>query len=294
MQLCFRQKNQYLNPEAIPSFKVPAYIRRTANLLYRVNPNWAKKFALDLFFRPLKFPIPEREKGMRQIAQRHELLTKNANEFLVFELKAKGPKVLMIHGWSGRASQFYKIADGLHQEGFHVFAVEAPDHGELLGRKTHMLNFVDALEETIVRFGDFDYAIGHSLGGMALFNVLARNQWFEKLVVIGSPSSIGSVVGDFCEKIELNAKIAHGIIKHIENRFHLKAEEASSDYLCQLYRPEGLIIHDVYDQDVPVSNARHMHKKWRGSQYLETEGLGHRKVLQDEKVYQTIYDFFKN
>lgn len=231
---------------------------------------------------------------MRQKAGRHELLTKNAKEFLVLELKAKGPRVIMIHGWSGRASQFHKIAEGLQAQGFHVFAVEAPDHGELLGSKTHMLNFVDALEETIIRFGDFDYAIGHSLGGMALFNVLARNKWFEKLVLIGSPSSIASVVEDFCEKIELTDSTAKGIIKHIESHFGFKVEEASSDYLCQIYRPEGLIIHDIYDQDVPVANARLMHDKWRGSKYLETEGLGHRKVLQDEKVCQTIYDFFKN
>ncbi len=200
----------------------------------------------------------------------------------------------MIHGWSGRASQFHKIAEHLHAHGYHIFSIEAPEHGELLGASTHMLNFVDAVEETALRFGQIDLAIGHSLGGMALFNVLGRNQWFEKMVIIGSPANIPNVVGDFCEKIELDDKVAKGIIRYIENRFNLKAEEASSDYLCQLYRPEGLIIHDVYDQDVPVENARIMHQKWRGSRYLETEGLGHRKVLRDQKVLDAIYDFFKN
>jgi len=231
---------------------------------------------------------------MRNEAIKHELLTKNAKEFLVFELKADGPKVLMIHGWSGRASQFYKIAEYLQAKGYHTFAIEAPEHGELKGAKTHMFDFVDAIEESAIRFGDFDMAIGHSLGGMALFNSLARNIWFEKLVNIGSPVNIDGVVSDFTMKLEMDDRVKAGIIKYIEKRYEMAITEVSSDHLCQIFRPEGLIVHDVFDQDVPVEQARHMHRKWRGSKYLETEGLGHRKVLRDEKVLDAIYDFFKN
>lgn len=231
---------------------------------------------------------------MRHKAIKHELLTKNAREFLVFELAAKGPKVLMIHGWSGRASQFHNIAEFLHQKGFHIFSIEAPEHGELQGKRTHMLSFVDAVEECHLRFGEFDFAIGHSLGGMALFNALSRNLWFDKMVIIGSPANISNVIHDFCEKVNLDERVAQGIIQYIEKRYQLKEDEASSDYLCQIYRPEGLIIHDINDQDVPVENGRIMHSKWRGSKYLETEGLGHRRVLRDSTVQSAIYDFLKN
>lgn len=288
------QTTRPLNPEAIPSFKVPAYLRFVARNLSRLNTHWASKFALSLFFKPLPFGIPEREKPFREKATKHELLTKNAQEFLVFELKASGPKVVMIHGWSGRASQFFKIAEFLHQHNFHVFCIEAPHHGELQGGRTHMLDFVDSIEETCHRFGPFEIAIGHSLGGMALFNVLSRNIWFEKLVTIGSPANIQGVVNDFTEKLELNEAVASNILKYIEHRYQITTAQASSDQLCQVFRPEGLIVHDRFDQDVDVSNARHMHKKWRGSRYLETEGLGHRQVLRDDKVLDAIYDFFKN
>lgn len=283
-----------MNPEAIPSFKVPAYLRFIARNLSRLNTQWATKFALSLFFRPLPFGIPEREMPFRENAIKHELLTKNAQEFLVFELKGSGPKLVLIHGWSGRASQFFKIAEFLQQHDFHVFSIEAPLHGELQGGRTNMLDFVDAIEETCQRFGPFEMAIGHSLGGMALFNVLSRNIWFEKLVTIGSPANIQGVVSDFTEKLELPPIVAAKILKFIEHRYQISPAQASSDQLCQVFRPEGLIIHDRFDQDVPVDNARHMHQKWRGSLYLETEGLGHRQVLRDEKVLQAIYDFFKN
>lgn len=283
-----------MNPESIPSFEIPKYIRFSARLLNSISTDWATKFALKLFFKPLPFPIPKRELEMRNQSIRHELLTKNAKDFIVFELKADGPKVIMIHGWSGRGSQFHEIAKHLHSAGFHVFSIEAPEHGELQGRSTHMLNFVDAIEETCKRFGEFPLAIGHSLGGVALFTSLSRNIWFDKLVIIGSPANIPNVVGDFCEKVGLDEKVANRIISYIEKRYQLKAEEVSSDYLCQLYRPEGLIVHDKLDQDVPVHNAHTMHAKWKGSKLLETNGLGHRRVLRDQQVLEAIYDFFKN
>ncbi len=284
----------HLTPEAVPSFKVPAYLRFIARNLNRISSLWAGKFALRLFFKPIPFGIPNREQGFRKQAEKHELLSKNAQEFLVFELRANGPKVLMIHGWSGRASQFFEIANFLHQKGFHIFSIEAPQHGELQGSRTHMLDFVDAIEESYHRFGEFEMAIGHSLGGMALFNALSRNIWFEKLVTIGSPANIKGVVGDFTEKLDLDDKVRDYILKYIENRYQLSTDQASSDHLCQIFRPEGLIVHDLHDQDVGVENARLMHKKWRGSKYLETEGLGHRRVLRDQGVLESIYDFFKN
>ncbi len=283
-----------LNPEVKPSFQLPWFIKVPAAILSTISTDLATKFALSLFFKPLRFKTPEREQSMRSGATVYDLMTSQASDFKVFEHKGQGPKVLMIHGWSGRASQFFKIWERLAVEDFHLISIEAPGHGDYLGGKTHMLEFVDAIEETVDRFGKFDFAIGHSLGGMALFNALKREIWFSKMVIIGSPANIGNVVQDFTHNIQMPEAVAAKIIAYIENRYNLKAEEASSDYLCQIYRPEGLIIHDEYDQDVPVENARKMHRKWKDSQYLETTGLGHRKVLMDEQVINRIYDFFKN
>lgn len=265
-----------------------------AKVLSAISLNWATKFALSLFFKPLRFPIPDRELAMRNEAEEYELLTKEANDFKVFERKGSGPKVLMLHGWSGRASQFFKIWERLAAEDYYLVSIEAPAHGDHLGPKTNMLQFVEAVEETVSRFGSFDFAIGHSLGGMALFNAMKRNIWFEKMVIIGSPANISNVVADFTRNIQMPESVAARIIQYIEDRYNLKAEEASSDYICQIYRPQGLIIHDLYDQDVPVQNARHMAEKWKDARYLETSGLGHRKVLMEPKVIDTIYDFFKN
>jgi len=282
-----------LKPEVAPSFQLPKYITIPGKVLSGISASLATKFALKLFFKPMKFPIPTREKEIREKAERHDLLTKNAKDFTAFELVGPGEKIVLIHGWSGRASQFFQIMEGLNNLGFHVVSIEAPGHGDNLGSETNMLDFVDALEEADLRFGPFYNAIGHSLGGMALFNNLNRKAQYEKLVLMGSPANVRNVVSDFSRKLKMNEAVTNNLITAIEERFHLSVKESSSEYLCQYYNPLGLIIHDENDQDVSITNARQLHEKWKKSKLIVSKGLGHRRILMDADLQQSIYDFFK-
>src|SRR5690606_19473234 len=133
------------------------------SFLSSVSTPLATRLALNLFFTPLKFPIPKRENAIRETAVQHHLNT-GKSDFTLFEWKNTGPKVLLVHGWSGRASQFFKIIEELHKKGYHVFSIEAPAHGKSKQKKTHMLEFVDCIEVAQSKFGQFDFAIGHSLG----------------------------------------------------------------------------------------------------------------------------------
>ncbi len=282
-----------MKPEVVPSFHLPKYITIPGKVLSALSSSLATKFALKLFFKPIKFPVPKREQAIRNKAERHDLLTKNAKDFTAFELVGPGEKIILIHGWSGRASQFFQIMEGLNNLGFHVVSLEAPGHGDNLGIETNMLDFVDALEEADLRFGPFYNAIGHSLGGMALFNNLNRKAQYEKLVLMGSPANVRNVISDFSDNLKMNEAVTENIIQSIEKRFGISAKESSSDYLCQYHNPLGLIIHDEDDQDVPIQNAKHLHEKWKKSKLIVSKGLGHRRILMDSALQQAIYDFFK-
>ncbi|WP_417612115.1 alpha/beta hydrolase [Owenweeksia hongkongensis] len=258
--------------------------------LSAVSTPLATKLALNLFFTPIKFPIPKRETPVRESATEYTMHT-GKSEFSLFEWKNDGPKVLLVHGWGGRATQFFRIIEELHKKGYHVFSIEAPAHGTSKQRKTHMLEFVDCVETVQDKFGQFDFAIGHSLGGMAIFNSLLRNLSPHKIVVIGTPVSIRSVVNDFCEKVKATPKVANRIIENIENRYSMKVEDASTDDLASRFDPQGMIIHDTDDQDISVEQAKQLAAKWPNAQLVITQGLGHRKVLMDQKVIDSIIGF---
>jgi pimeloyl-ACP methyl ester carboxylesterase len=53
----------------------------------------------------------------------------------------------------------------------------------------------------------------------------------------------------------------------------------------------GLIIHDLDDKDVHITQARANHQEWKNSELVETKGLGHRLILSDQQVIQKIIDF---
>lgn len=197
-----------------------------------------------------------------------------------------------MHGWSGRATQFFKIIESLLAEGYHVYSIEAPAHGESDQKKTHMLEFVHSIEKANEGFGPFQHAIGHSLGGMALFNAM-KNEKFkpETLSVIGSPASIENVVFDFCEKIEASEKVGERIIRYIESRYDLKIWQASTAYLAEQFDPQGIIVHDEDDADVDIENAKELERKWSNANLIITEGLGHRKILMKDQVIDKIIAF---
>ncbi len=260
-------------------------------ILERISVSLATRFALYLFFKPIRFPLPEREKPIRDKAKKH-LLNTGKSDFTLYEWgQPEGKKVLLVHGWSGRGTQFHKIIEALVDKGFYVAAIDAPGHGEHSQKKTSMLEFVDAIEVSQAKFGPFDYAIGHSLGGMAIFNTLKTNLFVSKIVIIGTPDNIPHVVHDFCEKVHASPRVATRIINTIQQQLVMKIEEGSTDYLAHKFNPEGIIIHDENDQDVGIENAIELAKKWPNANLIVTKGLGHRKVLMDQNVIDSILGF---
>ena len=202
--------------------------------------------------------------------------------------------MILMHGWSGRATQFYKIIEAMVNEGYHVFSIEGPGHGESKQRQTSMIQFVDALEVIIEEFGPIEISIGHSLGGMAVFNAFERKHLpLKKAIIIGAPANVRNVVNDFAEAVAAGPKVAQGIIDRIETNFEVDIQHVSTDYLAQLHNPPGLIIHDEQDIDVDVSNARAMAKVWTNAKLIISDGLGHRRILEDEGVIKRIIDFLK-
>jgi hypothetical protein len=50
----------------------------------------------------------------------------------------------------------------------------------------------------------------------------------------------------------------------------------------------ALVFHDVDDRDTPISLGREGGEKMANGTYIETSGLGHRRILRDSKVIEQI------
>ncbi len=281
-------------PKIPQSLKIPKSILITAKLLEVTSSKLAMKFASKLFTTPIKYKLPKREIEMDQNSEHEKLLIPSIDkEIVVYKYGEKGgtKKVLLVHGWSGRGTQLVKIADEMLKIGYSTISFDAPAHGKASGKTSNMTEFIAGILELEKKFGPFEYAIGHSLGGMSILNSIKRGLKVKKAVIIGSGDIVEDIMDDFVEKLGMNIAIS----KKMKTNFEKKIGETMDSFSAYIAAREVaipvLIIHDNDDDDVPVKAAHHIHENLKNSELILTEGLGHRKILGDTKVIKKIVEF---
>ena len=143
------------------SFEIPAHIIRTGKMLQFFSTALATNFALKIFRTPPKFKIPEREAMMRESAKKEIIAIPSINkEIMVYEYGYSKRKVLLVHGWSGRGTQLYDIADNILENRMMVVSFDAPAHGLSKGDTTNLPEYVAAINYINEIYGPFEVAIG--------------------------------------------------------------------------------------------------------------------------------------
>ncbi|MDX1830246.1 MAG: alpha/beta hydrolase [Lutibacter sp.] len=287
------QKPEEFKPQ-INYTKIPNSILYTGKFLQAISTNLATKFAIKIFRTPIKFKTPEREKMMERSAQKElVLIPELQKKVMVYSYGYSKRKVLLVHGWSGRGTQLYKIADKLLENGFMTISFDGPAHGHSTGKTTMMNEFVSTIMYLEKKHGPFEFAIGHSLGGMAVLNSIKQGLQVKKAISISAGCVITDIIKDFVNKLELKPVL----VSKIKNNFHRKFGEDIDNYSANVAAQKvtipTFVIHDSNDKDVHVSCAHNIRQNLQQGELLVTNGLGHRRILKDDFVIKRIMDFIK-
>ncbi len=276
------------------SFKVPGILIYFGKVLQFFSSDLATLFVAKLFSTPMKFSAPEREMTMRNSAKKETLkITGIDNEIQVYIYGYSKKKVLMVHGWAGRGTQLFQIADKVLENRMMVVSFDGPAHGLSTGKRTNMIEFMTTIREINKKYGPFDAAIGHSFGGMSLINAVADGLKVDKLVTIGADNSIPQVFDYFIEKMELKPLISKKLGKSFEQKFNTKLDSLTSEHKAVKIKIPTLVIHDSDDKYVHVSSAVAIRQSLRNGELLITNGLGHHKIFKNSFVIQRIVNFIK-
>ncbi len=276
------------------SFTIPKYIILTGKLLQRISPDLATRFVAKIFGTPLKFSPPERELMMRESAKKNIInLDGITKKIMVYTYGYSKKKILLVHGWSGRGTQLYSLADKILENKMMVISFDAPAHGLSDGSRTSLIEFIKCIRQLEKKYGPFDAAVGHSLGGMALINSVASGLKLNNLVIIGSDNSIIEILKSSVEKFSLKPIIAQRLIALINEQLGIDVKDYSSQNVAKKVGIPTLVIHDSEDKYVPVSNAFSIRQSLKKGELLMTNGLGHHKILKDPATNQRIIDFIQ-
>lgn len=272
--------------------EIPRAILFTAKFLQAISPSLTTKFAAKLFTTPIRHKLPKRELHMeRESVQKSIMVPAINKEIVVYEYGKSDKKVLLVHGWSGRGTQLVKIADELLKLGYMTISFDAPAHGKSKGNSSIMIEFIASIIELEKQYGSFEYAIGHSLGGMSVLNAIKQNLNVKKAVTIGAGDIIQDIIDDFIKKLKIKPEFGIKLRNHFEAKFGGKMDDYSAYKAAEIIKIPVLIMHDKEDDDVSVKAAYHIHEHLQGSELVITEGLGHRKILGDDEVIKKIKEF---
>jgi len=281
--------------KAAQSLKIPKFIIASAKFLALISPKLAVLFAARLFTTPMKHKIPKREVEMDTNSLQKTLhIPAIKKDIVIYQYGTSDKKILLVHGWSGRGTQLVKFADELVEQGYSTISFDAPAHGKSEGKTTIMTEFIECILEIEKQSSPFEAAIGHSLGGMSLLNAVKRGFKISHLVTIGSGDIVSDIIDDFTFQLGLKHKFGALLREHFETKIRQSMDGYSAYIAAEKIDIPALVIHDNDDADVPLKAGIHIHKHLRNGQLMITKGLGHRKILGNDKVIQKTIEFIKN
>ncbi len=274
--------------------KVPSAIIFIGRALSAVSERIAILYYAKIFQTPIRHKIPERELAMIQESVQEMIFVASIDRNIMLYKHGNGArKILLVHGWSGRGTQMAQISEAFMKQGFLAISFDGPAHGKSEGEITILSEFIEAIYAIDEKYGPFEAAVGHSLGGIALLKCLSERLKLNSLVIIGSGDIIEEIVEGFLENVGADKRLLPKFIGHFEKKYGVPMNSFSASSAAKNVKIPALIIHDQDDEEVPVSSSKNIASHLAGSKLMITKGLGHRKILGDKEVIDRTVEFIK-
>lgn len=196
----------------------------------------------------------------------------------------QGPVWLLMHGWSGSASQFYPLMTHIAAQGFTALAYDHPAHGQSDGHTGHLPRFVRAFDELLERFSPIEGVITHSMGGAV--TLASQHPSLDRL-----PLLLISPVLDYVPQLYgmvarsgYSIRLFDAVVKEIEHEYQHPL--STVDPLGRLASRAGhaLIVHDEEDRFAPHKDSLRAAQDGR-TRLVSTRGLGHGRILASPPVF---------
>jgi pimeloyl-ACP methyl ester carboxylesterase len=265
-------------------------MRGALRVLSATAPGVASRVAADLFMTPRRFAAPKREQEILAHGTPFTVRLGASTEVRAWSF-GKGPAVLLAHGWEGRGSQLTPFVAPLLDRGYSVVTFDAPGHGASPGSRSSLPHFAWAIRAVADTVTTPHAIIAHSLGCAAATLAMREGLSVNRVVYLAPPLNPVDYTARFGDILGLDDATIRGLQKRIEERFARKWSDYSLAESARTMTTPLLIVHDREDRDTYWSEGAALAEAWPGARLITTEGLGHRRILRDEKVIEEITRF---
>ena len=275
----------------------------TIALAVRLAPQATGRWLQSRFLRTTRHAWPAEERAWKQSAERSVLYTSgmpvdgwDGKPYTVYRWgRAQRGKVVLQHGWNGRATQMYGFIEPLVKAGYQVIAMDAPGHGLSSGEQSSVLHFSAALSRMIRNEGPVQAIVAHSLGGASTIHALTSASLPVGRVVLICPSAdIGAFARFMADKVGLATHWLKWIQLQMETRLGTTWDELNAVKRAPRIRIPVFLIHDKDDREVSVTTGLAIANALSKPAVRITEGLGHRRILKNTDVINDVVRFVVN
>lgn len=210
---------------------------------------------------------------------------------------ARGPAVLLMHGWGGARAQMTGLVDPLLSAGFRVVAYDQPSHGQSDGGMTNLLEIAPTMDLIAEREGRFAAIIAHSFGTLITSYALVQRNFPppSRLVYFGAFNRLMDSLPRFQALAKLPDAILDGLVAMIYANFRREVLDGIvNEVMVQQIETPTLMFHDPADEVTPIEDSRAIARAWKCARFVETTGLGHRGALQSSAIHEQVVKFLKN
>jgi pimeloyl-ACP methyl ester carboxylesterase len=253
--------------------------------LERLAPSLAHRYFVKIFFSPLRYTAPEKEKKAESFATKFsvDVMGKRIQGYRWGSTKAY---VLFVHGWAGRGTQFRRFIKPLQAMGLSAVAFDGPAHGQSEGKETQILEFDVTLKKIIEREGTPVGVICHSFGGGAALFATMNGLPIHRLVNIGTPTIGDEIIKTYLRNINGSSQTGLFFKEYMKKTFGKNFDEFTAlHFVKHLPRPlDLLLIHDEDDREVIIAHPEALLKVYPSAKLIRTKGLGHTRILKNDQV----------
>lgn len=252
-------------------------------LHHRFAPSHAKRTASKLLLTPQR----NQRDGSEPAGLVQQAVHTSEGAVMSYRL-GQGPLWLLMHGWSGSASQFYPLMSHIAAQGFTAIAYDHPAHGQSAGNTGHLPRFVRTFDELATRLasevGPLHGVIAHSMGGAVALS--SRKPGIDTL-----PLLLISPVLDYVPQLYgmvarsgYSISLFDAVVKEIEQEYQHPL--STVDPLGRLASRSGaaMIVHDEEDRFAPHDDSLRASQDGH-TRLVSTRGLGHGRILASAPVF---------
>ncbi len=262
--------------------------RPVISFLCHLAPDLMAWVAERVFFTP---PRPRASRGEAILASGRFFRVPVAGRRLAAWRWGRGPVVVLLHGWGGRAAQLTAFVTPLTERGFSVVAVDAPGHGRSGRGLSSAPQFAEALRALARSVGQLHGVVAHSLGAAATALALRDGLKVARLAFLGPAADPPSWVGPFAARLGITPAVVERLRTRSERRLGLPWSSLRVVELAPGFKTPLLVVHDREDAEVEVQDGMAIAAAWPGARLEVTEGLGHNRPLREPAVVDRVVAF---